>query len=70
MEFQEKVRQKIMRPVPVKNLTKATENKTRVYDFTYVQKDDIKTKNGIIIVRRGTKINPLEMMKIRKDSVS
>ncbi len=30
MEFQEKVRQKIMRPVPVKNLTKATENKTRV----------------------------------------
>ncbi|WP_371218597.1 hypothetical protein ACA350_09710 [Orientia tsutsugamushi] len=36
MEFQEKVKQKIMRPVPVKNLTKATENKTRVYHFTYV----------------------------------
>ncbi|SPR06713.1 type-F conjugative transfer system protein TraW [Orientia tsutsugamushi] len=65
LEFQEKVKQKIMRPVPVKNLSKATENKTRIYDSTYVQKDDIKTKNGIIIVKGGTKINPLEMMKIR-----
>ncbi|SPM46044.1 type-F conjugative transfer system protein TraW [Orientia tsutsugamushi] len=62
LEFQEKVRQKIMRPVPVKNLSKATENTTRIYDSTYVQKDDIKTKNGIIIVKGGTKINPLEMI--------
>ncbi|KJW04506.1 putative conjugative transfer protein [Orientia tsutsugamushi str. Sido] len=62
LEFQEKVRQKIMRPVPVKNLSKATENKTRIYDSTYVQKDDIKTKNGIIIVKGGTKINPLEII--------
>ncbi|KJV51655.1 putative conjugative transfer protein [Orientia tsutsugamushi str. Gilliam] len=63
LEFQEKVKQKIMRPVPVKKLTKATENKTRIYDSTYVQKDDIKTKKfGIIIVKGETKINPLEII--------
>ncbi|MFU7500198.1 MAG: type-F conjugative transfer system protein TraW [Candidatus Tisiphia sp.] len=59
-EFQERVKQKIIRPVPVKNLSKASKNTSRLYDPSFTQSTDIKDQAGKIIIKSGTKVNPLE----------
>ncbi|MCC8369579.1 MAG: hypothetical protein LN573_05945 [Rickettsia endosymbiont of Oxypoda opaca] len=61
--FRNKVRQKIANPIEVSNITIATENSSRFYDPTIVQKEAIKDHRGKIIVEAGTKINPLDKIE-------
>jgi conjugal transfer pilus assembly protein TraW len=59
-EFKEKVKEKIARPEAVLGLHKATKGRSWTYDPTFTQKTDIKDQTGKIIIKAGTKINPLE----------
>ncbi|WP_342259842.1 type-F conjugative transfer system protein TraW [Candidatus Tisiphia endosymbiont of Metellina segmentata] len=59
-EFKEKVKEKIARPAAVLGLHKATKDRSWTYDPTFTQKTDIKDQTGKIIIKAGTKINPLE----------
>jgi conjugal transfer pilus assembly protein TraW len=59
-EFKEKVKEKIARPAAVLGLHKATKDRSWTYDPTFTQKTDIKDQTGRIVIKAGTKINPLE----------
>lgn len=59
-QFKEKVTQKISRPTPVLGLSKATKSRSWIYDPSFTQKTDIKDQNGKIIIKAGTRINPLD----------
>lgn len=57
-EFQERVKQERISLVPVKNLSKASKNTSRLYDPSFTQSTDIKDQAGTIIIKAGTKVNP------------
>lgn len=59
-EFQNKVKQKISRPTLVGDLAKASTNRSWYYDPSFMQKTDIKDHTDTVIVKAGTKVNPLE----------
>lgn len=59
-KFKKKVIEKISRPAPVQGLIKAIQDRSWSYDPSFMQKTDIKDHTGKIIVKAGSKINPLE----------
>ncbi|KDO02406.1 conjugal transfer pilus assembly protein TraW [Rickettsia tamurae subsp. buchneri] len=59
-EFKNKVQQKISRPTPVRGLTKASENRSWFIEPSFIQKTDIKDSSDAVIIKAGTKVNPLE----------
>ncbi|MEQ9115671.1 MAG: type-F conjugative transfer system protein TraW [Rickettsiales bacterium] len=61
----EAVRKRVNRPLPVENITKATENKSYYFDPTYVLNDNIYDHEGRLIHPIGTTINPLEKVPFR-----
>ncbi len=61
-KFKLKVKEKISNPTPVKHIKKADVTKTWTYDATYNQDKDIKDSSGKVIVKAGTKVNPLEQV--------
>lgn len=50
----------IKRPRAVKGISKATENKNRLYDPTFTVAENIYDEKGHLLYSSGTKINPLE----------
>jgi conjugal transfer pilus assembly protein TraW len=62
-KFAEKVKARIVRPVPVANLKKATIDRSWTYDPTYTQKTNIIDDQGRVIIEAGTTINPLTKLK-------
>ena len=59
-EFKNKVQQKISRPTPVRDLTKASKNRNWFIEPSFIQKTDIKDSSDAVIIKAGTKVNPLE----------
>jgi len=57
---------KLTNPAPIKGIRKATANATRTFDPSIVVKQDVKDDKGRIIVKAGTRVNPLEMRGLSK----
>ena len=67
-KFIRNVKEHILRPSPVKGLTTITGSekpKTFYYDPTYVLDKNIEDDKGRIIVKAGTRVNPLDTIKLR-----
>lgn len=62
-EFTEKIKARVLRPLPVPTLTKATINRSWTYNPTFTQETDIVDDKGRVIVAAGTSINALEKLK-------
>lgn len=61
-EFQRKVKEKVLRPVAVANIKKATTNRSWTYSPIYKQETDITDGKGRIIVAAGTTVNALDKL--------
>lgn len=59
-EIQKRVRRTIEHPAPLSGITTAQKHKIRVFDPTLVVDEDIKDHEGKTIIRKGTKVNPLD----------
>ena len=63
-EYQNKIREQVKRPTPVKGIEKALETKLKKFDPTTYLEEDIVTvdssNNPKILYKKGTPINPLE----------
>jgi conjugal transfer pilus assembly protein TraW len=59
-QFVDKARKKILRPTPVSNIVKAKTNRSWTYNPVFTQSTDIKDDQGQIIIKGGTKVNPLD----------
>jgi len=59
-KIQNKTKEYVETPTPVKAITRAKESKEFFYDPTYVLEEDIKDHTGKLIHSKGTRINPLE----------
>lgn len=68
-EFKEKVSKKISRPTMVAGVIKARKSKSRILDLSFTQKTDIKDLNNNVIVKSGTKINPLDTINWGEDLI-
>lgn len=68
-EFNKKAQKKIVRPVPVYGIKKARENRSWIYDPTYVQTSNIVDENGKIIISAGTTVNALDKLKMPSDLI-
>lgn len=68
-EFKLKVVDKISNPTPVKEIKKAECTRSWTYDATYTQETDILDSSGKIIVKAGTKVNPLEQISWGEDLI-
>lgn len=55
---------RIDRPKQVSKISKATENRIWVFDPTLEVKSDIKDPNGNVIIKAGTKTNPLDIVSL------
>jgi len=62
-EFSKKVKAKVLRPLPVANITKASINSSWTYNPTFTQETDIIDGEGRVIIAAGTSINALEKLK-------
>jgi conjugal transfer pilus assembly protein TraW len=60
------VKKRIDRPKQVSKITKATKNSTWILDPTLEIKSDIKDLNGNVIIKAGTKTNPLDIVSLTK----
>jgi conjugal transfer pilus assembly protein TraW len=61
----EKMKKKVHRPTPVGGIQKAQENKRHTFDPTMTFPEDIKDHEGRLIVKAGTRINPLDYIAVR-----
>ena len=59
-QFAKKARKKILRPIPVSHIVKAKANRSWTYNTSFTQNSEIKDEKGRVIVKAGTKVNPLE----------
>lgn len=64
-EFTERVKKSIYRPKS-SNIGQAVANRTFYFDPTLELEKDIKNENGNIIAKAGTKVNPLNMVRLSK----
>lgn len=62
-EFTNKVKEKVLRPTPVRNIKKATINRSWTYNPTYTQKTAITDDKGSVIVPAGTVVNALDKLQ-------
>lgn len=56
-------RMRIHNPLPITNVTSATENKTFYYDPTYILDEDAILPDGTMLHPAGTSVNPLEYIE-------
>lgn len=62
--IREKAKKKIDRPTPVRGVKNTQENRSYLYDPAVVIDKDIKSMDGKIIIKAGTRYNPLEHYSI------
>ena len=67
--MREKAKKKIDRPTPVKGVENTQENRSYLYDPSVVIEKDIKGLDGKLIVKAGTRYNPLEHYSIAESLV-
>ncbi len=61
--FNEKVKARVLRPLPVKNIKKAIVDRSWTYNPSYTQETDIFDDQGRVIIAAGTTVNALETLK-------
>lgn len=62
-EFTNRVKEKVLRPNPVANITKAAKSRSWTYNPTYTQDTTIVDDKGRVIVAAGTTVNALDKLK-------
>jgi conjugal transfer pilus assembly protein TraW len=62
-QFSKQVKAHLTRPGPI-NIPKATENRQFIYDPTFDAPHDVTDIKGNLIVKKGTRINPLERVQL------
>ncbi|OYU37390.1 type-F conjugative transfer system protein TraW [Novosphingobium sp. PASSN1] len=60
---------KVERPDPVSGLAHATTTRTWTFDPTITVSADIRDARGVVIIARGTKVNPLDTVPLRSPLV-
>ncbi len=63
-QFQERVKEHVLRPTPVAGVSNATENKTFYYEPTFTLQQNVYGSDGSLIYKRGTTINPLDLQTV------
>jgi conjugal transfer pilus assembly protein TraW len=58
-ELRDAVTQSALRPAPVAGIGRADAHRTRFADPTFTVPEDIVTRDGAVIARRGDRVNPL-----------
>lgn len=64
--IQERVKEKVMNPDPIKGIIKARSSKSFTYDPSITVPYDLKDHEGHVFHRKGTKINPLNHKSLTK----
>jgi conjugal transfer pilus assembly protein TraW len=64
--IQEKMKEKVQRPTPVAGITHTKISKEFTYDPSLTVPYDLKDHNGIIFVKAGTRVNPLDSHQLSK----
>lgn len=59
-QFKDRVKAKVMRPVPVKGICHTETERTFTFDPSITQQGDVKDHRGNIVVKDGTTVNPLD----------
>ena len=62
-EFTNRVKEKVLRPTSVANITKAAKSRSWTYDPSYTQATTIVDDRGRVIVPAGTTVNALHKLK-------
>lgn len=60
LELTKRVKERVLRPVPVGGLTVVTKNSVKEYDPTFILDQDIKDHEGNLIGKKGAIYNPLD----------
>lgn len=63
LEFTNKVKERVLRPLSVANITKAAKDRSWTYDPSYTQDTTIIDDKGQVIVAAGTTVNALDKLK-------
>lgn len=66
-ELQKKAKAFIESPKPVEGITRAQKSRVFYYDPTYIVPEDLKDHTGMVLFRKGTKINPLERVNLSQN---
>lgn len=61
-EFNNRVKESVLRPVEVYGLGRASTNREWTYNTSYRQEEDIKDSRGRVVVQAGTVVNPLDKL--------
>lgn len=64
--MQKRAEQLVRRPAPVAGIIAATQARSWIFDPAYTAPADVKDAAGNIIVRAGTRVNPLDYVQIRQ----
>ncbi|MEO1489613.1 MAG: type-F conjugative transfer system protein TraW [Pseudomonadota bacterium] len=67
--FAERVKQRVMRPVPVAGITRAEETRSWEFDPSIVVENDIRDHKGNLIAAAGQRVNPLGLSGLSKSLV-
>jgi conjugal transfer pilus assembly protein TraW len=68
-KIQNKTKDYVETPTPIKAVTRAKESREYFYDPTYVLTQDIRDHTGKLIHQQGTKVNPLEFTSLRESLI-
>ena len=68
-QFAEKVKDRVMRPVPVAGMSAASETRSWEFDPAIVVENDIRDDKGNLIAVRGQRVNPLAASPLSKKLV-
>lgn len=63
LEFTNRVKERVLRPLSVANITKAAKDRSWTYDPSYTQDTTIIDDKGQVIVPAGTTVNALDKLK-------
>ena len=67
--FADKVKQRVMRPVPVSGISRAEETRSWEFDPSIVVANDIRDHKGNLIAAAGQRVNPLGLSGLSKTLV-
>lgn len=68
-QFAAKVKDRVMRPVPVAGISQASETRSWEFDPSVVMDRDIRDHKGNLIATRGQRVNPLALSGLSKKLV-
>lgn len=60
------IKKQAVRPTPVSGISRANMNATRFFDPSIIAKKTIRDQAGRIIVKKGTRVNPLSTVSLRE----